>query len=808
MYTAVRGLTIGTIALLALSVHAQPVGTTKNIGPCAQSLFAAVQQLVGDGAIDYQVGDVKTRNACGIMSTQCYGAIEKEGEVSFTAFYYPDSSSVRVIWAARTETFHNYGVLSPNPLVYQGPDGTENHVFELRFLPVTAYKAWKGDKNEWSVVKKLQSFAIQDIASIGDLRLESPTDHIAQTERAHYDNLFSAKGLFCTVTLKNGTSLACYLYSNYDKSGTLQWKGDPPAAPALPPGFSAMTLKLPGANYAKTYAVQKVGHDYILNGDIVVGDDLPKFRSLGVADMDLHWPNGTIPVSIDLSIYANGLQEPVEAALTYLNSKTELCYVMRTNEADFVHIRVGSLPRGALGVSPIGRKGGKQSLTLAASAVTGTVVHELLHSAGLYHEQCRSDRSFYINVIESNLTDVGKQNFQIEPGEVTGVYNYCSIMHYSAGAFAKDTTKPTIACKQFSPLPNLNIPKDCDVCMGQRDSITRLDTIGLDKLYKEISRFPCNNNIAKTANDQSQWRYCNKCKTLFYNGYDQKGICSAGGSHTAQGFDFKLFYNMPETENSQKEWRFCELCYNMFYDGLPHKGACAGAPKETAYGEHEAAGFNFVLTHSIPPAASSQADWRFCAKCSMLFYSGNGQRGVCSKGGGHDASGYNFVLLYNVATSLPAFRLYQPQWHYCTKCAVLFYDGYPQKGKCAAGGGHLKSGFKFAISHDVGVPNNAQAEWRYCNKCQSMFFNGYPQKGACPGTPKTTKSGGHRAAGFNFTPIHSVQNNPAYSSLQSEWRYCDKCKSMFFNGYPQKGTCGAGGSHNAQGWIFSLNYQN
>ena len=41
-------------------------------------------------------------------------------------------------------------------------------------------------------------------------------------------------------------------------------------------------------------------------------------------------------------------------------------------------------------------------------------------------------------------------------------------------------------------------------------------------------------------------------------------------------------------------------------------------------------------------------------------------------------------------------------------------------------------------------------------------------------------------------------------SVQADWRFCQKCQSMFFDGYPTKGVCPAGGAHNAQGYNFVL----
>lgn len=806
------------VALFLLFHHGSLLAQ-KVISPCGNQLLEAVQRLASGVKDTCTAGDYTTVNAFGAMSTACYGSIEKPGTVSFTTFYYLDSVSVRVIWANQLSTYTFYAACAPNPIVYEAHEGTQNHVYELRFLPVVAYNKFGGDKTSWASLKNLQTFKAGDIESITNIRLDAPNSTLAIKEKADYNNAFSSKGIRCTVKVKNQrTPIECYIYNNYDKAGTIQWKG--PANTSLPtyPGLKVMNLKLPGANYAKDYYVEKRGDRYILNDDIIVGYDTPKPRTAGSANPEYRWPQAIIPVSIDGSIYTNNMQKTVQDALNRLNDSTEICFVLRTKEEDYVHIQMmpplpplpgipSGISRPIAGESAVGRQGGKQFLNLTPGVKPGVVIHELLHAAGLYHEQERSDRNFYINVLEDNIGggELGKAQFQIMPGETAGRYNYCSLVHYGQFAFSKDGISPTIQCKEFSPLPGATILKSCG-CMGQRDSITALEIEGIDRLYSEVSKFPCKNKLVLDRNEQSEWRYCTKCQSLFYNGYAQKGLCSAGGNHTAQGYNFTLLYNTAVNSFAQKDWRFCDRCYNMFYDGYPDKGTCMGTPKEEIPGEHEADGFNFILTHDAPESASAQGAWRYCSKCSMMFYNGYATKGICTKGGEHTASGFNFVLVHDIPTNVAPFYLFQPSWRYCTKCAVLFYDGYPQKGTCATGGAHTAAGFNFAVPHDVGVTNNAQASWRYCRKCQGMFYDGYPQKGACPGAAKATKRGEHRAQGYNFVLMHDVPSVPAFNTFQSEWRFCSKCKSMFYNGYPQKGTCSAGGSHIAQGYNFSLTY--
>jgi len=100
-----------------------------------------------------------------------------------------------------------------------------------------------------------------------------------------------------------------------------------------------------------------------------------------------------------------------------------------------------------------------------------------------------------------------------------------------------------------------------------------------------------------------------------------------------------------------------------------------------------------------------------------------------------------------------------------------------------------------AVRYGTKQPTPVQEGWRFCRKCQAMFFDGYPGKGVCPA------GGAHAAEGFNFVLPHDVAGGG-----QRDWRYCAKCYAMFFDGYPSKGVCPAGGAHAAEGFNFVLPY--
>lgn len=60
--------------------------------------------------------------------------------------------------------------------------------------------------------------------------------------------------------------------------------------------------------------------------------------------------------------------------------------------------------------SNVGRAGGAQTISLDTGCVfINLVIHELMHCAGFFHEQCRTDRDDYVVINWSNIQE-GKIN--------------------------------------------------------------------------------------------------------------------------------------------------------------------------------------------------------------------------------------------------------------------------------------------------------------------------------------------------------------------------------------------------------------
>lgn len=265
--------------------------------------------------------------------------------------------------------------------------------------------------------------------------------------------------------------------------------------------YSIVPLKLPGSDKVSDYYVKKSGSKLILNGDIIVGDFSVQSTMSYTKDDETHtfgkddlyrWPNGTVPVVLENSVFSGDNYNVIKSALDYFNFNTGIIFKERTGEEDYLVITcIPDDGSGKAGSAAVGRqRNGSNFLELINGKFKmGTVLHELMHTLGVLHEQAREDRDNFVEIRWNNIKESAKYNFQTE-GNATArsAYDYCSIMQYSSasGGFAIDPSQPTIVCKTNGMITG------CPACMGNRIALTKMDMDGLDKLYGGIgiSRFP------------------------------------------------------------------------------------------------------------------------------------------------------------------------------------------------------------------------------------------------------------------------------------------------------------------------------
>jgi hypothetical protein len=215
----------------------------------------------------------------------------------------------------------------------------------------------------------------------------------------------------------------------------------------------------------------------IFEGDIVLGtidevDGQEGTRGIGITGLGFRWPDATVPFEVDSALPG---KQRVTDAVAHWHNNTRIRWVPRTPaHSDYVRFVDGTKTN-----SPVGRQGGPQVINLLSSAPMGSVVHEMGHSLGLWHEQSREDRNSKIKVHKENITDADEFNFDqhITDGDDIGAYDFGSIMHYSKTAFSsngKDTIEALV------PLP-------AGVVMGQRNALSAGDVNAIHTLYPDWS---------------------------------------------------------------------------------------------------------------------------------------------------------------------------------------------------------------------------------------------------------------------------------------------------------------------------------
>ncbi|EDO40419.1 predicted protein, partial [Nematostella vectensis] len=164
-------------------------------------------------------------------------------------------------------------------------------------------------------------------------------------------------------------------------------------------------------------------------------------------------------------------RKAIRKAIREYHKKTCVRFVTRSTQPDFVHF---SLDYGCY--SPIGRQGGRQKLSVGEGCeYRGTVMHELMHALGFFHEHSRHDRDKYVKILWWNIEPGFFNNFNVYSHSVLDTlnapYDYHSLMHYDKQAFSKNRQNTIEALD--NPTRKL----------GQMDDFSETDINQLLKVY-------------------------------------------------------------------------------------------------------------------------------------------------------------------------------------------------------------------------------------------------------------------------------------------------------------------------------------
>uniref|UniRef100_A0A1I8AF85 Metalloendopeptidase n=1 Tax=Steinernema glaseri TaxID=37863 RepID=A0A1I8AF85_9BILA len=198
------------------------------------------------------------------------------------------------------------------------------------------------------------------------------------------------------------------------------------------------------------------------------------------------WPGGEIPYSLS-SQYGSYARSVIAKAMAEYHSKTCIRFVPRDERRHrdyvFIHPDDGCY-------SLVGRTGGRQPLSLDSGCIqTGTIVHELMHSVGFFHEQSRTDRDQFIEIRWENVMKGADDQFEkYGPAVIQDLgepYDYSSIMHYGPYAFSDNGKRTIVALKAGADR------------MGQRVAFSDLDLRKINKLYECPQPGPQGNSVVE-----------------------------------------------------------------------------------------------------------------------------------------------------------------------------------------------------------------------------------------------------------------------------------------------------------------------
>ena len=194
------------------------------------------------------------------------------------------------------------------------------------------------------------------------------------------------------------------------------------------------------------------------------------------------WDNAVVPYRISCG-FSNANKEAIRRAMDRWEDTTCLRFVPQTSQWDYILFLNWKL--GCFSTS-IGKQGLVQLINLNEDGCTGlgTILHEIGHAIGFWHEQSRPDRDNYVRINWDNVdwwfhfNFMKRNDFDIDYQD--SGYDYGSIMHYSETAFVKDNCP---GCEAIEVSNEAEYRAQCRPRIGQRSDLSSSDIQQANRLY-------------------------------------------------------------------------------------------------------------------------------------------------------------------------------------------------------------------------------------------------------------------------------------------------------------------------------------
>nr|WP_315025924.1 M12 family metallopeptidase [uncultured Chryseobacterium sp.] len=189
------------------------------------------------------------------------------------------------------------------------------------------------------------------------------------------------------------------------------------------------------------------------------------------------WPDATVYYTLPSqgsmsSQNYNTFLTNIHKAFDMISSQTSVQFVERTNQTEYI-----TFTYTTSNSSPLGwQKNRVNGIKIYNITIPAIIAHEVMHSMGIMHEQCRPDRNQYIIVDVNKAKEESRHNFNLYNDYAGhGAFDFGSVMMYQSTDFAIDSSQPVMT------------KLDGSTFTKQRTGLSAGDYAGINHLYGPVN---------------------------------------------------------------------------------------------------------------------------------------------------------------------------------------------------------------------------------------------------------------------------------------------------------------------------------